>query len=119
MKVLHLNISDTKGASNAVHQIHNCLLNNRKVTSTLAVLSAENNFTDIVTLQKHSFFVNKLLPFVEHKLMNLFSKENNYWSLNLFPTTLSKKINMLDSDIVNIHWINRNMISIKDICILV
>lgn len=43
------------------------------------------------------------------------NNNNNYHSLNLLPSRWSKAINNSDFDIVNIHWVGAETISIKDI----
>jgi len=53
---------------------------------------------------------------IEAQILRMFSFENPYYkSLSILPSNYSKFINNSDYDIVNLHWINAEMMSIFDI----
>lgn len=76
--------------------------------------------TDDPTIIGPPTIISKYLPkirnFISSKIAGL-QKTNNpiLHSLNIFPTGLHKYINSTDVDIVHLHWINGEMLSIKEI----
>ena len=117
MKVLHVCNSDTNGgASRAAFRIHQCLLRNginslfytnKGNSGHWSVICNDNNFNK---------FVNLIRPKIA-KLLFRFLKTKNYnlHSSSLLYTNLHHYINSTDADIVNLHWIQDEMISISDI----
>lgn len=117
MKILHVNCYDNKGgASIATQQIHSALLNN-KIKSKIIV--SEKNTSDPNVIFNSSFFSLMSFKFRERFNRNLFRFLNlntkNTQSSGLLRSLLPYKINKMDFDIVNLHWINNEMMSIKDL----
>ena len=63
---------------------------------------------------KLSLKINNLVCKIKFSTCNIF-KQQSVYSLNLFPSNLSEIINKSDYDIINFHWINHEMISLRDI----
>ncbi len=117
MKVLHIGFSDRSGgAAIGMMRLHNSLKNidvnskvlvNEKLTNSVDVIgpsgSIEMLMSDIkiILARQKKFFYN-------------FNQKYSH-SLNIFSSNILKKIKKINPDIVNLHWINNEQISIKDI----
>ncbi|MDF7807632.1 glycosyltransferase [Pontiellaceae bacterium B12219] len=111
MKVLHLNYAQGDGAGNAVVRIHHALIQQ----------GIESRF---IYLRPHDSLVS---PFAQWEkktngAQNLLVAKvvggdpvAGYPAINLFPTKVLKTINTSDADIVHLHWINGEMMSIAQI----
>ena len=117
IKILHLTFSEHFGGANiSAYRIHESLkLNN--IDSKILVLDRtkknQNNKSILSYKSKDSFLHIIKNYFV--KILDLTIKNNCQNSLNIFNSGLGKFINNMDIDIVNLHWINNEMISIKEI----
>jgi glycosyltransferase involved in cell wall biosynthesis len=115
MKILHISFSDyIGGASRATLRIHQSLLKSG-IDSNFLVLkkSKKNNFkvNQIHHNQQIYFikiFINKLTNF-------LFPNKTSILSLNLFSNGIYKYINKSKFNIIHLHWINNETISLSDI----
>ena len=119
MRILHLNYSNYKGgASRAVYRIHESLLKN-KVQSYLLVNIYDKFFYNQKVIGPKNFFFTIIFFFKYFfgALLSkiLFSGQIFKHSLNIFPSYFVKKINNSNFDIIHLHWINGEMLSIKDI----
>ena len=116
-KILLLNYSELKGgaalACNRLHQgllkkkIQSLLLVNEKITNSPNVLGPIN--------QKEIFFIYLKKIFI--KLINFILKKNigHFFSMSLFKSNILKKISKLNPEIVNLFWVNNEMLSIEQI----
>jgi glycosyltransferase involved in cell wall biosynthesis len=60
--------------------------------------------------------LNKIRPHLVKPIMNIFhTKNNSLHSIALLPSDLPNMINNSDVDLVNLHWINSEMLSVADI----
>ena len=113
MKVIHLSYSNfIGGASIAANRIH-CALLKQNIDSRIWV--NESNV-------KHNYFVKlenlfkKTRRFITWPLLKMLSTEIPiHHSISLLPSKWVKKINTSDADIIHLHWVNREMLSIKNI----
>lgn len=118
MKVIHLSKSDIKGgAFIAAYRTH-CALRNDNMNSIMWVDIKKSNDESVQGFDNSIF--NKLLINVKfhiHRIILKFFKRDNtkISSLAIFPSFLLNKINVSNADIINLHWINREMLSIEDI----
>ena len=118
MKILHINYSDIKGgAAIASNQLHNNLINNG-INSKMLVL--DKNLTDLNIIGPNNNFeilINNLrINLARFFRRNfLISKNQETFSFNIFNTNLLSKINNFDCDIIHLHWIGNEMISISQI----
>lgn len=119
MKILHLSYSDYKGgAARAVKRIHNSLLRSN-VNSYLKVnLSSESASIKNIIGPKNIFerYKNLLKAAIGSRL-GLFLRNNDFviHSLSILPSYYHKFINSSDYDLVNLHWVCGEMMSIEDI----
>ena len=117
MKILHLNYSDHEGgASIAAYRIHKALLN-KNFNSEMLVVKKHLNEKEIITRNR---LINSFLSYtydgLSRNIIKLFDKKEYVSkSLSIFPTFIHKKINKINPDIVNIHWIGNSTISIEEI----
>ena len=112
MRIVFLSYSDFKGgASIAAHSIFKAI--NKKNTFFLTV---EKKYKKSVLI--FSYF-RRLCIFtfrvLEKIIIFLFNKSKFHQSLNIFNTFIKKKIEVYKPDIINLHWINRSMISLNEI----
>ena len=117
MKILHLSNSDLNGgAAIATYRLHKALLNsstnsmmlvNDKKSQEKTVISKHSSLDAITTTIK-----NRLI-FRLRKILKI--KHQGAISLNYFPSNILKKIKTIDHDVVHLHWINNEMISINQI----
>ena len=112
MKVVFLSYSDFKGgASIAAYSIFKAINKKR-----FFFLTVEKKFKKSVS--NFSYFI-KICIFtfrtLEKILIFLFNKKKFHQSLNIFNSSIKKKIEIYNPDIINLHWINRSMISLNEI----
>ena len=117
MKIIHLSHSDTSGgASRAAYRIHNMLIKNRinsfmwvdqKKSSNNRVYGPDSKLINFINSKRQHlrFPINKILK----------SKLNGMHSPSVLPSTWIKKINNSNADIIHLHWVQGEMLSIKEI----
>ena len=120
MKILHLNYFENEGgAAIAVKRIHQSLISKGidsnilvtvKTSNNPKIIGPESTFEQIVSLLKVSFQrqINKINS----------TRENYSRSFNLLPSNILKKIKKFNPDIVHLHWIGNEMLSIKQISMI-
>lgn len=118
MKVIHLNYYDLfGGAARATYRIHRSLIKaninskmwvNEKSSEDWTVEGPKNKIEKILNYLRPRLINNSIL-----KMTNI--KTDVIKSISLLPSLWVKRINDSDADIVNIHWIQNEMMSIKDI----
>ena len=118
LKVLHINFSDLNGgAAIGVGGLHNTLIK-LGVDSKILVAEKSGNDKNIIgpsnTLEIVATQLRiSLLRFLKRKLIRTTNTET--FSFNFFNTNILKKINKINADIVHIHWIGNEMISISQL----
>ena len=111
MKIVFLSYSDFKGgASIAAYSIFKAISSKNSFFLT-ANKKYKNSIRIYGLLNRIHIFILRL---IEKFLIYFFSKKKFHQSLNIFNTFTYKKINSYNADIINLHWINRAMISIKE-----
>ena len=117
MKILNINFSDNGGgAAIAVKRFHEILLNH-KINSKLLVSEKKFDENNTFNIPKNSEKIKNLVKDSVNRNLIKFLKKKNFRSssLNIIPSKLVKKINEIKPDIVHLHWIGNDTISIKDI----
>ena len=117
MKILHVNFSDNKGgASISVMRLHKHLLN-KGIDSNLLVADKELNENNVISIDKTSHkILNIIKSSISRNIKFFFKTSNkNTHSINLFPSKLLKIINDFNADIVNLHWLGNETLSINQI----
>ncbi|EFA68198.1 glycosyltransferase family 4 protein [Cylindrospermopsis raciborskii] len=117
MKIIHINHSDILGgASRAAYRIHKAL-RLHGVNSTMAVNVAQSGDW---TVNGHKTKLGKILakirPQIGALFQQIFQTENKVLhSPAIIPSTWVKRLNASDGDILHLHWLNGEMLSISDI----
>ena len=118
MKILHLNYYDIEGgAAVAMYRLHQLLKKNKNIESNLLVFSKKKDMPDIIS---SSNIINKKTNYLKRKLCFQFTKYQKVYSksthsLNIFSSGILNTINKIKPDIVHLHWVNNEFISIKEI----
>jgi glycosyltransferase involved in cell wall biosynthesis len=118
MRILHLNFDDSiGGASRAAIRLHKALLL-KKVISRIIIIKQNNNEKEVFKFKNNYDLLNFLKRGFSYILKNIqnFQKLDIHRSYNIFNNQqLVKYINNSNYDLVHLHWINSEMISIKDL----
>ena len=115
-KILHLNFSDDGGAAIAVMRIHNALKQNN-FESKVLVAEKLNKFDDVFCNQNNfDKFIWKQKKKISRNLKFLFKTKNkNTHTISFFNSNIFDQIDHFNPDIINIHWIGNEFISLKQI----
>ena len=112
MRILFVSFSDFRGgAAIAASSLFKLIKGHKK-----KFLTAEKK--EIFSYQIFNFFefcLIIILRIFEKILIFFVLKKKFHQSLNIFSTKVYKKINSHKSEIINLHWINRSMMSFNDI----
>lgn len=113
MKVVHINHSDWGGgAAIAAHRLHEAMLLTG-LDSTMLVVN-KNTTDDNVREIQTSKFRNTMYRCI-NKVINFTFKFFGTWSLNIYGYDLSNENAIKNADIIYLHWINANTLSLKSI----
>ena len=116
MKVIHLSNSNSGGAGIAAYRIHKSLIE-IGLNSEMWV-NVKTNIDN--TVKSPANIINKPLIFMRRnakKPLSFFFKTKNpiLHSPSFIPSSWIKKINESKADIINLHWVQHEMLSISDI----
>jgi glycosyltransferase involved in cell wall biosynthesis len=117
MKILHVNFSDSHGGA-AKAALRLCIAQRKSgIDAQMFVVSKNTDIPYIITVSRIMFFYMKLLHNISKFFIKKLNKSPNpiFHSINFFGCNLHKKINKIDCDIVHLHWINAEMLNIKEI----
>lgn len=117
LKILHLNTSDSiGGAARATYRIH-AALRDLGVDSTVYVNNAGmGDWTVEGPSSNFDKLMAKIKPRISGLLQKLMATDNKILhSLSIFPSPLIKKINKSNVDLVHLHWVQGEMLSVKDV----
>ena len=117
MKVYSFNFSDVKGgAAIAANRIH-ISLRTLGVDSKMIVYRKFSNQEFIVGPSNIFFRVFRMIRSKMGSLITSAFKRNSnvFNSASIFPSNWANKINKSDIDLVHLHWINLDFMSIEDI----
>jgi glycosyltransferase involved in cell wall biosynthesis len=112
MKLLIINYSDKNGgAAIATHRIYTSL--KKKINVYLYVINKNYKDKKIITNNQLLYFFLKIFENIIRKIFH--RRSNTFHSYNLLPTGSLKIIKKVNPDIVQLHWVGTNMLSIKEI----
>jgi len=117
LKILHVNYSESSGgAAIAANRLHKALLKNDINSKMLVIEKNSDDPTVIGPNTKLSKYSPKFRNLISQKILARQKTGNPVLhSLNFFSTGLHEFINLMNIDIVHLHWINSEMLSIKEI----
>ena len=115
MKILHISFSDyIGGASRAALRIHQSLLKNNINSNFLVAKKSLKKNKKVILFNQNNFLY--FIKIIINKIFNFFfSNKTSILSLNLFSNNIYKSINQSNVDIIHLHWINNETISLKDL----
>jgi glycosyltransferase involved in cell wall biosynthesis len=117
LKILHISHSDINGgAFRAAYRIHHALRGSGMDSTMLVNVAAAGDWT----VESPSGKVNKAIALVGPYVGNLLRKTLRTQNLVLhspaiLPSNWVNRINRSDADIIHLHWVNGEMLSIADI----
>lgn len=117
MKILHVGYSDSKGgAAIAMMRLHKSLVD-INVDSKVLVAQKITNDPDVIGPSRSlEIIVNDIKQILVRQKKYFFNKNDPFsHSLNIFRSNIVKKINSINPDIVNLHWVNNELLSIGQI----
>ena len=118
MKIIHLNHSDISGgAARSAYRIHHSLLKEGANTEMWVEKAISNDYS---IKQPFNYLEKKINKFcnliIHHSIVKMLKTKNKIiHSPSILPSRWLKYINNSDADIVHLHWIQNEMLSIKDI----
>jgi len=118
LKVLHINFSDSNGgAAIAVNRLHKALMKLNVDSKILVAEKFDNDFNTIGPTSTLQILISQLKVSLSRFLKKKFIKTTNKetFSFNLFNTNILKKINEINADVVHVHWIGNEMLSISQL----
>ncbi|MFL2898355.1 MAG: glycosyltransferase [Candidatus Pelagibacter sp.] len=114
MKISFLSYSDFKGgASLAAYSIFKSIKKKALKINFLCINKKYKN-SKVIYGNYFKIYLN-IVRTLEKILIFFFLKKKFHQSLNLFKTNSDVFIREFNPDIINIHWINRSMISLREI----
>jgi len=117
LNVLHLTTSDVNGgAAKASHRIHRSLLE-LGINSRMLALHVSSSEPEIMQARSCLLSpISKVRPRIGYSMLKLMHTDNlDLHSVSILPSGLIKQINDSPFDIVNLHWVQGEYLSIEDI----
>jgi glycosyltransferase involved in cell wall biosynthesis len=116
LKVLHVCYSDFDGgAAKAANRLHQAQLK-EGLDSHMLVVNKVTSDSTVIPVNKINMIRVKINSLLSRLIMSRFKDSNPVkHSLNIFPTGIVKSINNLNPDVVNLHWIGDDMLSIGEV----
>ena len=112
MEILFVSFSDSRGgAAIAASSLYGIIKNSKKKFLTV---DKKKRFSEKI-FNFFQFYLIICFRILEKILIFFILKKKFHQSLNIFNTNAHNKINLYKSKIVNLHWINRSMISLNEI----
>lgn len=117
MKILHLSHSDIAGgAARASYRLHEALLKSNIDSNMMVRNKYSNNWSVSGPNSVFEKLLNKIRAPIGKKIDSFQkTKNNNFHSGGWVPSNWSSIINRSDYDIVHLHWISNETMSIADI----
>ncbi|MCP4953675.1 MAG: glycosyltransferase [Proteobacteria bacterium] len=117
MKVFHLNHSDVNGgAARAAFRIHHALRDSGVESIMLVNFASAGDWTVQGLSSKWQRFAAKVAPELVVPLRKMLRSQNTViHSPAILGSHWVRKINQSDADIVHLHWVQNEMLSIADI----
>lgn len=117
MKILHISFSDNSGGA-ARAALRLCLAQRKQqIDASMLVVNKVTDYPFVYRVTESLGGIKKILKdFCVQKILRMQDSDNPILhSLNFFPGAALAQINAMDVDIVHLHWINNEMLSIPQI----
>lgn len=116
MKILHVCYSDLDGgAARAAFRLHNAQIK-QGIDSRMLVINkiSDDPYVSTVSSARRTWL--KITSLVSRLILRLQKSPNSvHHSLNIFPSGLLSEIDRISPDVVNLHWLGGEMLSIGEI----
>lgn len=116
IKVAHICFSDSRGGASIAANRLNMALNKHNLISKLFVLDSNNPKSEKLNssfLEKLIYFFYRLVEIFLRKIV--YRKSKTIHSFNFFNTNVKEKISKFNPDILHLHYIASNTISLREI----
>lgn len=118
MKIIHLNTSDIEGgAARAAYRLHKGLLQNNQNSLMMVQVKKSDDFTVHAPEGIYQKALAKIRPYID-VIPNLWyrNRMNTPWTISsLSNANVIAKIKKNETDLVHLHWICNNFLSLNDI----
>ena len=115
MKILNISYSDYfGGAAKSAYRIHSVINSINNIKSDMLVIKKLSKNKNIFNLNKKNLLLFKLKSYFGI-LVSKFDSNINPKSYNFFNSPFLNFINHSNYDLINIHWINAETLSVDDI----
>ncbi|HIF9190433.1 TPA: glycosyltransferase [Photobacterium damselae] len=116
MKISIVSHSDSHGgAARAAYRLHKALLKNNIQTQMLVRVKKSND-DKVVSSSKFRQYLARFTNYISYKIQLLQkTKSSILHSSNFFGSHVNKLVANSDSDVINLHWVNAETLSIKQI----
>ncbi|WP_045460510.1 glycosyltransferase [Vibrio hyugaensis] len=116
MKVLHICFSDIEGgAARAAHRLHSAQVKHG-INSNMLVVDKFSDDVKVYQLPRWKRLLVKFFSSLSQRILKLRKTTNlTHHSLNVFPSFIRAEIEKISPDIVHLHWIGNDMLSISEI----
>lgn len=117
MKISTINISDANGgAARAAYRLHHALRTNGIDSTMFVNYNINDDWTVKGPITKREKLFTKIRPrLISPFVKTLKTKNFVIHSPSILPSSLVKIFNQNDSDIIHLHWVQNEMLSIADI----
>ena len=117
MKVFQINHSDVHGgAARAAYRIHRSLLSSGIVSQMMVNVSSSGDWTVQGPTSQLDKAIVRIRPQLVKPLYKLLGVGNQIdYSPALVPSRFPERLNASDADVVHLHWLQEEMLSIADI----
>ena len=118
MKILHINYHQNQGGASVASNRLVEALNQNNIESKLLVNEKQNENKNILSQFQNTYvlYLHKMKKILSIYIKKILGAKNIYKdSISIFSSNLHQKINKSKFDIINLHWVCNEMISIKEI----
>ncbi len=113
MNILHLNFSDRDGGAAIAAFRLNEGLNNRRVQSKILVVNKRSDCSMVQEIQQKKFLGRSAQNIDSLPLKFYPNRLGSTFSISWFGSPVENHPWVLEADIVNLHWVNRGLISLR------
>jgi len=117
VKILQVNYSDIiGGAARAAYRIHHALRDSGADSRMLVNIATAGDWTVEGPKSESAKVLARARPMVEHLLTKRLKTSNSVLhSTGILPSRRHQQMNASDVDVIHLHWVNGEMMSIADI----
>lgn len=115
LRVTHVSYSNGQGGAGIAASRINSAMRRSGFESRLAVAENFNNNIESFNISGKSVIHSKIRARSLLEISKFLFNDMNYHSFNILPSGVHRKINRLNSDVINLHWINRELLAFYEI----